>query len=388
MKKKIGIVTQIRVFNYGTRLQAYAMQEIFRSRGFFTEIFVLERYCGLKALIRCHVKTIRDVFNRNARYRFYVKCHYDNTLNDGMVKKLIKRLGAIDLLNKKLNYTVHSSEKELTTYTSKFHAVVCGSDQMWRPVNNDLQLKMLRYVSPNIRKISYAPSLGVNIIPEDTKPFIREALEDFYCISVRETNGAELLRPLTDKPVYVVLDPTLLVGRKVWDKVLKYKDELANEDYCLCYFLGTNPDHRKIAREVSDELHLTVYNFPHFKEYNTADEKLAGVQLFDISPSEFVGLISKAKFVITDSLHCTIFSIMYHIPFITLQRYDDNDALSTNCRVFSLLSQFGLESRIFTAGRKVEDYITDFINFENVESILNLKRMESNAYLDKALKNL
>lgn len=390
--KRIGIVTQIRVYNYGTRLQAYAMQEIFRSRGFYTEILVLERKTPLSLFIY-RIKAFLYLFFKkslnNIRYRKYIRTNYPKLSSNWVVNSIRTRLLALDRFNKLLNYSVLTSEEALVKKTENFDVVVCGSDQMWRPFgNNDLKFKMLRCVSQNVRKISYAPSLGVNTMPEESKAFFRDALKDFYSISVRETSGAELLCSLTEKHVFVVLDPTLLIGRKVWDKILKEKTELMHENYCLCYFLGTNSRHRKIANEISKKQHLTIYNFSHFKEFNTADNDLEGLQLYDVSPAEFIGLISKAKFVITDSLHCTIFSLMYHIPFLTLQRYNNTDELSTNNRIFSLLKQFGLESRILQNWEKTEEILTESIDFENVEKILLEKRKVSNAYLDIALENL
>ena len=111
----------------------------------------------------------------------------------------------------------------------------------------------------------------------------------------------------------------------------------------------------------------------------------SGEKLYDVSPTEFVGLIKNATFVLTDSFHCSVFSMMYHVPFMTLLRFQKNDSLSTNTRIYSMLQQFGLGNRILDNEVKIDDLLQTTIDFSYIEEILSKKREQSNKYLDIAL---
>ena len=393
--KKIGIYTVTKVYNYGTKLQAYAMQEIFKQRGFYAEILTLSERKGILAKIKYYLKYYLlclcfpyKKFTINKNYEQYINCQYNGLPNKNLRVLLKKRFEALDLFDSKYHIVHFIDKQSLKEHTKSFVVVVCGSDQIWHPILNRNDFWTLQLVSDGVRRMSYAPSLGVDELPESAISFFKKVLANIDYISVRELSGMHLLQNLTSKPVSVVLDPTLLVGRPVWDKILIDRPELTRNEYCLCYLLGSNPEHRKIISKTAKQLGLIVYNFSHFKEYNAADEELEGQHLYDISPTEFVGLVSKAKFVITDSFHCSVFSIMYHVPFMVLLRYSTSDHMSTNSRIYSLLGQLGLDSRIYDQSRDIEDIVNTNINFEEVEFLLAKKREESNRFIDEALKGL
>lgn len=390
--RKIGIFTPVGVYNYGTKLQALAMQEIIRKKGFDTEIVLLNEKKGIigkfKYLIGKTVYLIFHDLHANRRYNKYIREYYPDLQSKDLIKSLKQRLASLEKSDKDYTIIRFIDKSDLKRHTSLYKAVVCGSDQIWHPITNRNDFWTLQLVDDTVPRISYAPSLGIDSIPKDAIPFFRNFLKTFSHISVRELSGAHLIQGLTEKKVHVVLDPTLLAGRTVWDKLLENNMEITNASYCLCYMLGTNAHHREVVKEVAKKLNLVIYNFSHFKKFNEADEHLGCTQLFDITPSQFVSLISKAKFVITDSFHCTAFSAMYHIPFITLLRYGKSDYNSTNSRVYSLLSQFNLENRILSENADLDEILNSKIDFDNFEMILAQKRIESNSYLDNALNEL
>ena len=390
--KIIGLVTPTKVKNYGTKLQAFAMQEIFRERGFHTEILFFLNRKGFLSKYKYYIKAIVQKrfcsYFQKRQYNNYIEENYADIPLPSIYESLKKRMTSIDSIDNLYHFKQFIDKRSLKKYTKRYAAVVCGSDQIWHPILNRSEFWTLQLIDDSVRRISYAPSLGVDEMPEEAKTFFKKNLFKFYSISVREISGVKLLQELTDNPIKVVLDPTLLVGRKVWDKFKIDKPMLTDRNYCLCYLLGTNANHRKVVSDIADKLNLSIYNFSHFKKYNDADEQLCGEHLYDISPAEFVGLICRAKFVVTDSFHCSAFAIMYHIPFITLLRYEDVDGMSTNNRIYSLLEQFGLGSRIYTKNKKLEDIISSKIDYKTVEDILSQKRNESNAFIDEALSGI
>ena len=390
--KTIGLVTPTGVYNFGTKLQAYAMQEIFRSRGYDTEIIQRGQRKGILFVMKNFaVKCISVFFPKfkfEWKYKKYIKTQYDYLPVSSLIPPLESRLYSLDSFNTHYKFRLFNGVQDLMKGSQKYIAVVCGSDQIWNPINKNIEFFLLQQINQQVRCFSYAPSIGVNTIPETLSPLYKKAMKNMYAVSVRETSAAQLLQGLSDKKVSVVLDPTLLAGRKVWDEVLKLKAGLTNRSYCLCYLLGTTPEHREMCSKFAKNQNLELYNFTHFKKYNDADEHLEGEHLYDVDPAEFVGLVSKAKFIVTDSFHCSCFAMMYHIPFATLLRYQSSDNESTNSRIFSLLGQFGLEDRICRNMEDVVKILSSNIDYTAVDQILESKRMESNAFVDDALKGL
>lgn len=389
--KKIAITTSISISNYGTKLQAWAMCEIFKRRGYvpmileFSETENMNSFRKLKMLIG---KQIKPIFcGRDYLYVSKFKAEYKN---ESLREQIIKRYKAIDSDDELIpHYRFIGSKKELQSFAKQFDVVATGSDQVWHPVlnNSNLWFFTLNFAPCNVKRIAYAPSLGVDELSKEQGENFRNLLQNMDFISLREDSGVKAILPLVDKPVSLVLDPTLLVGRSLWDKVIDENKVIRDEDYCLCYLLGTNPKHREVCEIVAKKLNLKILNFAHFKAYNKGDESLSGEKLYDVSPTEFIGLIKNAKFVVTDSFHCSVFSMMYHVPFMTLLRFQKSDSLSTNTRIYSMLQQFGLGNRILDNEEKIDDMLQAPIDFNYVEETLGQKREQSNTYLDKALQD-
>lgn len=389
--KKIGIVTAHSAYNYGSKLQSYAMKEMVRQKGFEPIIWdVKYSENGVIDKIKRKLRFIRNIgcFYNLYQHR-YIQRLYPNASR--YLRRLIfKRHVAIDSFNKLLDVKFIQGDKtKIAKETRSFIAFFCGSDQVWRPIQNpDLKYYLLDFVDDSVRRIAYAPSLGTAHIPDNMKNIYRNALSKFYSLSCRETTGAEELDNITNKNVRVVLDPTLLVGKLIWDNIIDEKYALSLGNYCLCYLLGDNKNHRTFCKRVSETLKVPILNFAHFKLYNEADNSLNSNQLFDITPQQFIGLIKNAKFVVTDSFHCTAFSIMYHTQFATLQRYTCRDENSTNNRLYSLLKQINIQDRM-VAPQDLDTFdICSKIDFDECDKLLELKRFESNAYINEALIEL
>lgn len=389
--KKIAITTSVSISNYGTKLQALAMCRIFEERGFqplvleYSEALPQKWIVQLKNYLGKIVKPI--LFGKNYLYVAKFNREYHNN-DQFFLNNIISRYKAIDADDCMIpHYKIIGSRIKLQNYARQFDAAVTGSDQVWHPVLNksNLWFFTLNFVNNSIRKIAYAPSLGVDVLTPEQAILFKKLLINLDYISLREKSGVDSIQSLTDKNVSLVLDPTLLVGRKLWDKLYSECKVPKNVNYCLCYLLGTNSEHRRICEVVASKLGLKIYNFSHFKAYNEADDKLSGEKLFDVSPMEFIGLVKNAKFVITDSFHCSVFSMMYHVPFMTLLRFQNNDSLSTNTRIFSMLSQFGLDNRILSSDKDIDIIVNSSIDFDRVEECLAAKRKISNSFLDQAL---
>ena len=387
--KKIALVTCYFQHNYGSQLQALATQMICDKMGWPNETICID---GLKPEI-----------NR-AKYRYFLSRILDiNTIKDKMstVRKVFAKKTnpeyaqnltvrdrlfssfAVDQF--RLSQVFHS-KVELSAHASDYSAFIVGSDQLWLPSNISADYYTLNFVPDGIgvRKIAYATSFGVSALPKKQAGLAKEFLPKLDSIMVREESGKKLVKKLIGKEVPVVCDPTLLFSAEDWAEVLPSSKRI-QEPYILCYFLGNNPEQREWAKKLAKETNLKLAQLPNLDEYIKTDEGFADYPLYDVSPLDFVAMIRDAEFVLTDSFHCTVFSILHQKKFFSFRRYSNDSAVSTNGRLYSLLSSFGLSDRMLTSEESVTEYQDKEIDYSQVLSRLERMRAESIGLLKKAV---
>lgn len=394
MMKKIGIVTPYGAYNYGSKLQAYAMLHIVESHNFKAEIISNRLAYGSSVfdVVKFYAKRVLGSFYTNPDKNRITKrsSRYGKETPKNVLDNILLRYRAIDSFNVRLNVIKKFGfTNNLSQFSRRYDAIFTGSDQVWKPTDNVfLDFYAINFAPINVKRVAYAPSFGYDYLPKDKIEYFKDFTSKYIGLSCREISGAKILSELTGKTVPTVLDPTILVGRKVWDKICDEKKAIEQENYVLCYLLGTSQEHREIAKIVAKYLGCIILHFAHFREYVKADDTLGGKALYDVNPEEFLGYIKNAKFVVTDSFHCSAFSMQYHTSFITLQRYGANAANSTNTRIYSLLQQFGLENRILNNKEELQQLVKEDPDWNFCEKQLDIKRTESNDYLDKIFKIL
>ena len=203
----------------------------------------------------------------------------------------------------------------------------------------------------------------------------------FDALSTREISGQKIIKELTGKNVQVVCDPTLLFDAEGWTKMIPDQNVI-NEPYIFCYFLGTNSVHRKIANEFREQTGLKIVSCPFLDNYVECDLDFADIQLFDMDSEEFVNLIRHAEYILTDSFHGTVFSILHHKKFMTFNRFDAG-ANSRNSRIDSLCTLLELSDRRYNGNVMT---IKNDIDYIGVERNLEKLRAASITYLKKALE--
>ena len=237
----IGLDTGHLVYNYGTKLQAYAMQSLLSQDGKNVEIIQwhqrdVKLLNGLFGIVR-KINKIRHNYGYKHWWSIY------------------KRYSAIDRFDKKYNiHKFYGTYQDMQQNVKIYNSVFCGSDQAWLPENIIKHWYTLEYCDENIFKAAYAPSFGIDHIEEEFQAQYQSFLSRFDALSVREKSGQKIIQDLIGEKVPVVLDPTLLLDRKDWD-VLKdeSKVDLPFEgNYIFCYFLGTNKEHRKKVEKFSE----------------------------------------------------------------------------------------------------------------------------------------
>lgn len=387
--KKIALVTCYFQHNYGSQLQALATQMICDKMGWPNETICID---GLKPEI-----------NR-AKYRYFLSRIFDiNTIKDKMstVRKVIARKAipeyARNLVVRDRLFSSFAAEQfhlsqffhskaELSAHASDYSAFIVGSDQLWLPSNISADYYTLNFV-PNeigVRKIAYATSFGVSALPKKQAELAQEFLPKLDSIMVREESGKNLVKKLIGKEVPVVCDPTLLFSAKEWAEVLPTTRKI-QDPYILCYFLGNNPSQREWARKLAKETSLKLVQLPNLDEYIKTDEGFADYPLYDVSPLDFVAMIRDAEYVLTDSFHCSVFSILHQKRFFSFRRYSIDSSVSTNGRLYSLLTSFGLSDRMLSARESISESRNKEIDYTQVFTQVERMRAESIELLKKAV---
>lgn len=239
----------------------------------------------------------------------------------------------------------------------------------------------MEFAPDNKPKIAYATSFGVSQIPDGQKKTTAKYLNRFQHLSTRELAGQKIVKELTGKMAQVVCDPTLLFDAEGWKQMLSEK-KIVEEPYVFCYFLGTNEEHRKIANEFKSKTGLKLVTCPFLDNYVECDLNFGDIQLFDMDASDFMNLIRHAEYILTDSFHGSVFSILNHKKFMTFNRFNAG-ANSRNSRIDSLCTLLGLSERRYNGD--IMNVEKD-INYNAVEEKLEKLRADSIKYLETALK--
>ncbi len=362
---KIAVMTIHNALNYGAVFQAYATQEI------------LSKY-GKVEIINYQNKHIEKVYKT-----------FNIRLNHNMPKDLVRDLYLLkSKLLKKSKFNEFFKNKFILTKATDFidssldtyDVYVSGSDQIWNPritngvdtLNKDY---FLSFVPDNSIKISYASSLGDYRFNLDQEKEVKELLERFDFLSVREKDGAEYLENILGKEVNQVLDPTLLLSKDEWIKKLKLKEENSNEEYILVYTVPRSELLKDVISFYAKKGIKIISVDPSIRSTGKVDK-----QIRDAGPEEFLNLLLNAKMVITDSFHGVCFSVNFKKDFIAVS----SGVLSNRMR--NILSLVELESRLVESVSDLEKIKSiEEKEFESSHKLLDQHKVYSLDYLDKTI---
>ena len=209
---KIGLVTAISYGNYGSLLQAVALNETIKSLGH--EVKVIHNVKNILWQGR------KDNLKREGLLRFFVVRSWNRLkrlLRIGYFAVRYEKFIRFCKANISSADTCHNKQ-ELEDIADKFDAVVCGSDQIWTALNLH-PFYYLDFVHDKAKKLAYAPSIDTNHVKDnELKRQIIDLAGDFEFISVRERKPAEVLSCWLNRYVKAVLDPALLLNGHEWEK--------------------------------------------------------------------------------------------------------------------------------------------------------------------------
>lgn len=331
---KIGIITLPLHTNYGGILQAYALQTTLEQMGHQVEI--LE-----EPLVYKHAS-----LNRYIR-RILKKCVGKRSIinYEGFMRKWQPRVASN--INQFINTYINRRIVNFESLTEgEYDAFIVGSDQVWRPsYNQHLEQAFLNFTEnwKNVKRIAYAASFGVDNW-EFTKKQTEECkrlVQKFDFVSVREDTAVNLCKEHLGIEATHVLDPTLLLSADDYQKLIDGL-KISDSPYVFSYLLDESEEKIDILEDISKRLNLPVRKIKLEKDISKIPmSKLKSLTYPSIQ--EWLASFAQADFVVTDSFHGTVFSIIFNKPFVVLPNKGRGVA-----RFESLLKDISLENRIFS----------------------------------------
>lgn len=377
---RVGIVTYFDIANYGSVLQAYALKTVLEEYGVHSDfVRIHERKAVNKYLHKIYVGAItatKLLTSPTARKNHFEIRNLKKTTQSGISEETKNSFSSF-VENNLSSITLGRLELVKLAHTSQYDYFICGSDQIWSPLSLHLSSYKFLEFAPESKRIAYAPSFGVESIPEYNVRHIKKALKKMSYISVRETQGAVMIEELTGEKPPVMLDPTMLLTDEQWRKEYrKHQTKVHNKPYVLAYFF--EEPSKEIVQEImncasKDGMDVLVL-------MQTNEMLLSkGAVYVSADPWEFLYLIDHAEYILTNSFHGAVFSVLFNKKFTVFNRKHSDNVKQTS-RIATLLSTAGLSACTYKEGEPI------YKERKPIElGKIVKKRQESLQYLGNAL---
>lgn len=324
---KIGTLTFHTAHNYGAVLQAYALVHYIQELGHQAEVinykpeFNAKRFAP-KPLI--HYMSIRELYNIFFRNSYQKPCPdaFENFCKDYLP----------------LSKTFFKKE-ELAQSEYIYDCIVTGSDQVWNlACTSGDDAYFLPFVKDERKKCSYAASIGVIRIKEELRAIMRDYLQSFRGLSVREHEGVDIVRDLTGKEAIQVVDPTLLLDKEKWIKIAD-TSLCTKEKYLLLYLMSEDPEILKFASQYAHKYNLKVIYISQ-RMFNRIKAKYIRCA----TPNQWLGLFLNANTIVTNSFHGAAFGVNFNVNVFI--KYIPRSI--ANSRLKSIVTDYHLKSHLLT----------------------------------------
>lgn len=370
---KIAILTQPLHNNYGGLLQAFALQHHLKNSG-------------------------HDVLTVNFGWQYKLPYFGIKSVIGNIVRKYILRrpIGSVLPITDEQKREIGQHTNKFTAehirttqdiysiseldYIKNYHfdAYIVGSDQVWRPAYSPgMSAFFLSFLGENdtANRIAYAASFGVDHCDEFSSEQLVEygkLLKRFDAIGVREDTAVELCYQNFGVDAQHVIDPTLLLDKEVYCKLVEQDSIPKNNGNMMVYVLDKAPEKQEIIQLVASERGLTPF---------TVMPESSGVYP---PVTQWLRGFMDAEYVVTDSFHGVAFSIIFNKPFIAIGNRDRGLA-----RFTSILKLFELESRlVFSMAELNSELVNCQIDYESVNRRKTRLQQFSREFLNQALRSI
>lgn len=376
---KIGILTLPLHTNYGGILQAYALQTVLERMGH--EVVVFNKRASFNALplwkrpIYYGVRLLKKLF---LDHHIVIRREYVEKKEYPIISQYVQQF---------IDKYIHCSwiDKLAEIKENDFDAFVVGSDQIWRPKyfanmwGDDLTEAFLSFTEGwNCKRYAYAASFGVDEweFPVEITERLKNAADKFDAISVREKSGCVLCETNLGCSAVQVLDPTMLLEKEDYVKLINNKKQPKSKGDLFCYILDVTPEKNDLISRIAREKKMTPFQVKAEDSWHTKS-----VRERTHKPVEaWLRGFYDADFVITDSFHACVFSILFGKPFIVVGNKDRGFS-----RFSSLMNMFLLKNNLL---ENVTDYNPDADYGIPIEAYNKLNELrKSSLFLLKQINN-
>lgn len=362
---KVGIATWHKNGNYGGTLQAYAMSETYKKLGLVPEFINYN-----PAYKKFSYKIIRRIKN------FLIFLRYPTI---GFSREKIYQFVKKEMLESPNFYNYD----QLREYAENNYAFAsCGSDQIWS-VFPDREIKefyFLTFISKD-KRLSYAPSIGLQEVPAGKVSYFGKLVGDIPFLSVREENGKRIIQEVSGREAAVVLDPCLLLSQDEWLSKLQ-PTRIVKPKYIFCYFLRNKKNHIEFANKLSQRTGYQIISV------QTKREGVLSLNNKIVDPLGFVSLVRDAEYVLTDSFHGSVFSFILKKHLGMFLRFNENELLNQNSRIYNLLSIIKDDSCIIKDNTDIDTFLNNSIDYQKVHIELDKARKNSLLFLEESISKI
>lgn len=351
---KLGILTFPKAINYGAALQATALRKVLLNQAekvsflnysckaidSSSKIFDISNLLDIKYTI-AHLYNMPEAIKRKRNFSEYWKKHFD--------------FGTVD--------------------PNEYNTIIVGSDQVWNyELTNDDLFYFLNFKKSNVKKVSYAASFGLSEIDKVHADAIVPLLNDFAYLSVREKQAAKIIKDNANIEVPVVCDPTLLLDKSEWEKVIIEKPK--DSGFIFVYTVFNSDKVWEYAKELSDKTGLPIKTISYSKFH-----KREANYDYTAGPDDWVNYMLGADYVVTNSFHGVAFSINFNKNFF----FDMPPAKAgVGSRISDITERYSLSERNISS----ENFIatTEAPDFTVANKLLEEDRKFSFEFIDSFLK--
>lgn len=350
MQKNVGIITMHKVPNFGSALQAYALQRKIDALGYSAEIidyyYPNEYHCAKQGLAyfpqRSAIRLL--LLNVAARLMLALRLNKFKSKAEERVERYELQKSYRRFYKKFFKLSrFYGSIESICENPPDYDIYMTGSDQVWNPrfVAND-PVFFLDFARAGKPRLSYAASMSSRRIGKEFEDAYKVYLEKYAAISVREKSTAEIVARMTGKEANVVCDPTLLLNKDEWLEICPERP-LVKDDYLLLYIQAYSfdpyPNIVSFTQKLADRLGLKVVILMGLRE----GYSIEGATVFEtVGPLEFLQLFRDARFVVTTSFHGTAFALNFQKDFYSVVKKIDGD----DCRIADFLRQCSAEHHL------------------------------------------
>ena len=346
---RAGILTFHKADNYGAVLQAYALSQQLYKLGVENDF----------------VKISFDSESTNSTVAEDSKNPFIKKVKS---EKYKRTLLFEEFRRNHMSNSFEFSIQDIEELNDKYDFFIAGSDQIWNFAIPDTDLSFFLPFAKPEKRFSYAASFGNQEIPKVYYDTCRKLLSQFSLLSVREEAGAKQLFDITGRSAIISPDPTLILDREDWDKITY---PVKGERYVLLFLLTYDEKAVVLAKQIAESEHLTIKTVSagYMPQFGFHAWSGYGVE-------DWISLIKDAEFVVTNSFHGTVFSIIFH-KFFCVMPLTGNLA-KRNGRMTELLQKVSLGDCYGTISKEID--------YDKVASYMSAFQRDGISYLKDIIK--